>query len=40
MLPEKHMIPELFTGKTEKWRDWSEETSNLFDMKIPGVGMY
>ena len=36
-LPQKHIIPNIFTDKVEEWRTWPEDVEEYFDSINPGM---
>ena len=36
-LPQKHIIPKIFTDKVEEWRTWQEDVEEYFDSVNPGM---
>ena len=37
LLPEKFMVPSTFTGTAAQWKDWSEDTMTMLDIRAPGL---
>ena len=36
-IPQKHMVPEVFTDKIHEWRQWQEDVEDYMDTINPGM---